>query len=309
MQINYSFIIPHKNRPKLLERCLASIPIRNDIEIIIVDDNSYDAEKPVVARSDTQVYYLDAKESNGPGKARNIGLEHAQGKWILFADSDDYYEKNFIEKLDVYKDSAFDMVFFDVFWAYSNGSTGIKGQKYSEVIRMFLLKPNNLQCICLKHFSNAVWSRMYSRSFLMKNHVRFAEKMMGEDGCFVHYASSLTNNIVAIKDKLYFYVKNESSLVYSRPTERIVLDGFYAGAEIRKFLISKGCGIALGFQGLCLGEYLKILRLFGVSFFLKCLFIHYRYDVSFFVRLYWKIKVYCLEIKWKKIIENEKSII
>lgn len=302
MQISYSFIIPHKNSPKLLERCLASIPLRNDIEIIIVDDNSSDAEKPLVTRRDAQIIFLDSKESKGPGKARNVGLEKAQGKWVLFADCDDYYEKNFVEKLDVYKDSSYDMVFFDVYWAISSdGSTDAKGKKYSKVIRMFLQDINDLHSTCLKHFSNAVWSRMYSHSFLVKNDIRFAEKMKGEDGCFVHYASSLTNNIAAIQDKLYYYVKNESSLVNSRPTKQKILDGFYTGVEVRKLLVSNGCGIALGFQNHYFRSYLKVLKSMGVGFFFKYFFLHCRYDVSFFTMLYWKIKAYCLVKKWKNV--------
>ena len=37
---NYSIIIPHKNIPQLLKRCLDSIPQRDDVQIIVVDDNS-----------------------------------------------------------------------------------------------------------------------------------------------------------------------------------------------------------------------------------------------------------------------------
>ncbi|MDR2475404.1 MAG: glycosyltransferase family 2 protein, partial [Bacteroidales bacterium] len=40
MTFNYSIIIPHKDIPDLLRRCLDSIPYRNDLQIIIVDDNS-----------------------------------------------------------------------------------------------------------------------------------------------------------------------------------------------------------------------------------------------------------------------------
>ena len=40
IEINYSFIIPHRNVPHLLQRCIDSIPKRDDIQIIIVDDNS-----------------------------------------------------------------------------------------------------------------------------------------------------------------------------------------------------------------------------------------------------------------------------
>ena len=48
--IVYSFIIPHKNCPVLLNRCLDSIPIRDDVQIIVVDDNSDVDKKPTFSR-------------------------------------------------------------------------------------------------------------------------------------------------------------------------------------------------------------------------------------------------------------------
>ena len=44
--IVYSFIIPHKNSLQLLKRCLSSIPIRADIEVIVIDDNSTLENRP-----------------------------------------------------------------------------------------------------------------------------------------------------------------------------------------------------------------------------------------------------------------------
>ena len=85
--INYSIIIPHKNIPDLLQRCLNSIPRRTDIQIIVVDDNS-DPKKvdfehfPGVGEKCVEVYFT--KEGKGAGYARNMGLKYAKGKWLLF---------------------------------------------------------------------------------------------------------------------------------------------------------------------------------------------------------------------------------
>ena len=46
----YSFVIPHKNSLDLLQRCLDSIPVRSDIEIIVVDDNSMLDNRPMISR-------------------------------------------------------------------------------------------------------------------------------------------------------------------------------------------------------------------------------------------------------------------
>lgn len=56
--INYSFIIPHHNGLILLNRLLDSIPQRSDIEIIVVDDNSDELQKPQISRSDIQIISL-----------------------------------------------------------------------------------------------------------------------------------------------------------------------------------------------------------------------------------------------------------
>lgn len=60
--INYSIIIPHKNIPNLLQRCLDSIPNREDVQIIVVDDNSdpniVDFDKfPGLNRSNVEVIF------------------------------------------------------------------------------------------------------------------------------------------------------------------------------------------------------------------------------------------------------------
>ena len=79
MKINYSIIIPHRNSPLLLERCLKSIPQRPDLEVIVVDDNSDIAEKPSTDRNDVRFIFLDAVQSKGAGKARNAGIKESQG--------------------------------------------------------------------------------------------------------------------------------------------------------------------------------------------------------------------------------------
>ena len=56
--INYSIIIPHKNSPELLERCLNSIPERKDIEIIVVDDCSNENGRPQIDREGVEIIYV-----------------------------------------------------------------------------------------------------------------------------------------------------------------------------------------------------------------------------------------------------------
>lgn len=120
--INYSFIIPHKNIASLLERCLNSIPRREDIQIIVVDDNS-DANKvdfnSFPGSNDSNVEVIFTKEGRGAGYARNVGLKHAKGKWLLFADADDFFNEGFLVHTDRYLDSDNDIIYWSINSVYS----------------------------------------------------------------------------------------------------------------------------------------------------------------------------------------------
>lgn len=113
--INFSFIIPHKNTPDLLQKCLDSIPRRDDVQIIVVDDNS-DADKvdfekfPGLNDPSVEVYLTE--EGKGAGYARNVGLKHAVGKWLVFADADDFFMPNLSVAMGEYVNTDWDIVFF-----------------------------------------------------------------------------------------------------------------------------------------------------------------------------------------------------
>ena len=111
-EINYSFIIPHHNTPELLKRLVDSIPPRHDVELIIVDDNSDVDKKPNISRNDIKLYFIDKDHTKGAGRARNVGLEHAIGKWLIFADADDFFVKNAFCIVREYAYSDADVVYF-----------------------------------------------------------------------------------------------------------------------------------------------------------------------------------------------------
>ncbi len=115
---NYSVIIPHKNIPELLERCLASIPQRDDVQVIVVDDSSDPkivdfARFPGINRPNTEViFHKTSIGQGGAGLARNVGMEVAAGRWLVFADADDFFHPVVNEMFDRYADADADIVFF-----------------------------------------------------------------------------------------------------------------------------------------------------------------------------------------------------
>ena len=98
-----SVIVPVYNVEKYLRSCVNSIlnQTLNDIEVILVDDGSPDASGVIcdeLAKADERVKVIHKKNA-GVGAARNDGLSLAQGEWVIFGDSDDWFETDALEQL------------------------------------------------------------------------------------------------------------------------------------------------------------------------------------------------------------------
>lgn len=117
--IRVSIIIPCWNSAEWIEKCLNSIPKRNDIEIICINDGSTD--KTLLKLCDYRdkkcknLIVLNSIENKGVSHARNMGLKIAQGEYILMLDSDDYiYPKLFNKIVDNYLYGEYDMIFYNL---------------------------------------------------------------------------------------------------------------------------------------------------------------------------------------------------
>ena len=195
---NYTIIIPHKNIPDLLRRCVDSIPYRDDIQIIIVDDNSDHsivdfARFPELDHPNTEVYFT--KEGKGAGYARNIGLEHAKGKWLVFADADDFFTDNAFDYLVAQVDSPYEIIYFKVTGCYSDTyQQENRGTFYNQLVDDYTNK--------YKDFDNHIryqyivpWGKMVRRELVEREKIRFEEVIAGNNLMFSirtgYYASSV----------------------------------------------------------------------------------------------------------------------
>lgn len=98
-----TIIVPIYNVEKYLKRCLDSITTQTykNLEIILINDGSSDNSLKIAteyARSDKR-YKLITQSNQGLSAARNLGIDHATGKWIMFIDSDDYLNDISVETL------------------------------------------------------------------------------------------------------------------------------------------------------------------------------------------------------------------
>lgn len=233
--INYTFIIPHKNTPGLLNRCIESIPNRDDIEIIVVDDNSSEGNKPIASRSDVKIICLGAENCKGAGRARNYGIEEASGKWLLFPDADDYYLENFLNVLDKHKDSASDVIYFNV---KESLQYEIRVKKYKRHLMSYdgsVQKGDVLKYISL----NAPWAKMVKKALIDNYSIRFEEVMHGNDLFFTYQIGYFAKAIEVELQPVYYYYYNTNSLTNEKHNiakDLISLQHFYQTAEFRRFI-------------------------------------------------------------------------
>lgn len=220
--IDYSFIIPHRNTPDLLRKCIDSIPHREGVQIIVVDDNSDPGKVdfdhfPGVGESFTEVYLT--KEGRGAGYARNVGLSHAIGKWIVFADADDFFNPCIEQAMDEYLDSEAEVIFFKGNSRKLDGTIAHRGDYLNLELDKTLetndfTMPLLITCPCLK---------FVSRCFLTSNGISFNECRYANDVVFGAHIAVNAKKMQASRLQIYCITSSEGSLIKATSIDSAVV--------------------------------------------------------------------------------------
>ena len=213
--IKYSVIIPHKNCPELLSRCLKSIPYSNEIEVIVVDDNSDNIEKLKFQQYSCpdNVRFVYTKDGKGAGHARNVGLSFATGDWLIFADADDFFAKNAFEIFAKYKNSEYGIVYFKHDSVFSDSLKPC--QRYNvrngliEACQEAMNPENEAR---LRYKDVVPWSKMFRRSISVDFDIVFDEVPSSNDVMFVVQNAFKAKKIYASNEIVYTTTYREGSI-------------------------------------------------------------------------------------------------
>lgn len=234
--INYSFIIPHHNTPMLLQRLVDSIPQRDDVEVIVVDDNSDEDKKANIIRPDVRLIFIDKEHTRGAGHARNVGMSEGKGKWFLFADADDFYKPNFIEVLDEYKNDDIDILFFNVDTVDNDTLKPIKEYRSDFHQRQFKEFDGLQESIDKFLFwGYGPWRKMVSRRLVEKYGLFFEEIAVSNDSFFSLQTSYFAKKWKKDERVLYSLTKYKNSLTYSPVTKKKYSAYLYLFPKRREF--------------------------------------------------------------------------
>lgn len=237
MAYNFTLIIPHKNIPDLLQRCISSLPKRDDMQIVIVDDNS-DSQLvdfvhfPGLGTPNTQVLFT--KEGLGAGYARNRALQIAEGKWLLFADADDYFYTDALNQmLDDCKDSAADIVYLkneciDAVTKENLDKDKLVEQYEEESKRLGTEAP-------LRYRTYAPWTKMVRRSLVCEHQITFDEEPASNDVWFSVQVGHYAQSIQVYATPVYIRTVRQGSLQYSLVAHNL-LRRIAVGYKANKFL-------------------------------------------------------------------------
>lgn len=198
-----SVIVPVYNTEKYIRRCINSIlkQTYNNIEIIIVNDGSTDKSQDIINELKEQHSNIKTmiQKNSRQGTARNNGISMSTGDYIVFVDSDDYLLEDSIETLmNTIEDKN-----IAVGNMLQESSEGITQVKYIDDIlkKAKRLKLTNLKNLYDSAFLSSSCHKLINKNFIIKNEIKFPEKMVWEDGPF-------NLNIWLESDEIKYTVKN-----------------------------------------------------------------------------------------------------
>lgn len=227
-KILLSIIIPVYNVEEYLKECLDSIfvhqKISHPIEIIAVNDGSTDGSLNILNEYKKQHdFIVITQKCSGPGGARNTGIKLAQGKYLLFIDSDDYLVPEVLETLLIYLSSAkTDVIEFDykefhgtesVLNPRINTSSVISGAG-QEVFSSWIKSD---------FYRGMIWTRAVSRELIVSNHLFFYEEIYHQDAEWSPKVFAYAKTVTYLPLNVYVYRIREGS-ISSKKTQKHYLD-------------------------------------------------------------------------------------
>jgi glycosyltransferase involved in cell wall biosynthesis len=261
--MKYSIIIPHHNVPGLLKRCLASIPQRADLEVIVVDDKSDDSiitelHSICDSRQNTQLLLLS--ENRGGGGARNEGLKHAQGDFLLFADADDFFNYCINDILDEYKNTTNDLVFFRANCVDSETyCIDSRTQHLNAYIDQWMSNRKESE-INLRYMFGEPWCKLIRKSVVISHDIKFDTTRRNNDTTFSYLVGYFSKNISVDQRCLYCYTTGRNSVSkQSSVSDYFTMIDVFGRSQL--FFDSKGIKLTETRQYLALYHLIRELKI------------------------------------------------
>lgn len=225
--IIFSIIIPIYNSEKTLEQCINSILkcSLSNIEIICVDDQSTDNSERIVlkyTKEDSRIKsYRTLDSEKGVSSARNVGIIHSNGEYILFVDSDDYIEDGILEKIkNVIQHYNPDFIDFNFYYIQNGIAYPTKKNQIPKDIILFRdfieekIIPRLINLTGDDYFiENYCHNKVFKKSILTSHNIKFdIKREKWEDRPFIANYCKYIQTYYSMSTYGYNYVNTANSL-------------------------------------------------------------------------------------------------
>lgn len=209
-----SVIVPVYRAEKYLAGCIESILRQSlsDFELLLIDDGSPDrsgAMCDTYEKKDTRIRVIH-KENGGVSSARNMGLDHAQGKYIVFVDSDDYLGENYLQALYAVQQASDRQNTFVITDYQPFSADGLVPRNFSSAFIVSLSGEKNdaetFKRLVFNFIIFPPYCKLYQREIIEKNRLRFNQELRSaEDFDFNFRYTRYIDQIVYTPSVQYYY--------------------------------------------------------------------------------------------------------
>ena len=228
-----SAIVPiHRVDESYLSKCLSSLSSQTlkDFEALLILNGSSSSEKNIAEKHCTEDSRFKLFETDlaDVSTARNIGLEHVQGKYVTFLDCDDWFSKDALQKYyDLLESSQAEIGIANTQKAWNNGKKQILFNFH-----------NHVEETMLKHIPNVgVCGFVLRNDIIQKHHIRFQEGLkLSEDRVFFSEYYLHCKKIAFTNDIVYFYRQHEGSVCRAKQTHEHAIQQLKAAKLLHNVL-------------------------------------------------------------------------
>lgn len=310
--IKISVVIPVYNAKDYLYDCIKSLldQTLSDCEFIFVNDGSTDNSREIIEehQKKDQRLVLINQENKGIGEARNAGINIANGEYIGFLDNDDFIKDDFLECLycKAKKDDLDILISKTILGR--DGKFIIKDNGFDKdlIFDKTFIKNNIIPNLLRVEDLFAVWNKIYKRSFINANSVRFPEnRIIEEDNMFNIQAFNRAGKVLFTNYAGYYYreVANSKS--------RLIIENDYFSKALEKYKFDYKKEYDLSISSIEL-EKLKAIRFIQRIFYLvyKCSVskISFKIKWNYIKNMIFHEKVYELAKKYQKEVTEDKGM-
>lgn len=233
-----SVISPVYNGAKYLEPFLQSVLQQSfpHFELIMVDDGSTDSSVEIIKsyqKKDSRIHLI-GQNHKGAGSARNFGLSQAKGQYIIFLDSDDWFNDDFfktmIDRIEVDQSDIAVCEFF----IYNQQTGETEKSVISETGNQNIERTN----LVFDIFAPNPWTKLYRVSFLKQNQLLFQEIPSCNDWSFAYTSLACAEKISVIRKPLVYYRTKTTTSISSYRYKR-TKDIVWAIKHLRQELKSR----------------------------------------------------------------------